>query len=318
MESDDLASAPHPRNYNAARCGLGRLGRVLGDVASSPRDLGRVERNDRDLATPSNLSAGRLELAFTRSGAHNPFEHRRRALAGRVGSGVAWAVDADDDVEVDNSAPLELRSLHEPNTRDVAEPVARYTELAGEPASDGLRCPLPERGRQVVPGGLLVVPVGLRVDRAPESVVVERMTLSARASAVSIADRVDAPERWCGQGHHHGRVCGHGLGHALATAGPAGDELERVGTVGLRAGWTLRGAAIAARHEEHTSWLTGADDAGHELTGLGIDSFAPSAQADRVSAAIDAPNLSSGVDTGHATASSDFCTDGWISWRPWR
>jgi hypothetical protein len=195
VESDDLASAPHPRNYNAARCGLGRLGRVLGDVASSPRDLGRVERNDRDLATPSNLSAGRLELAFTRSGAHNPFEHRRRALAGRVGSGVAWAVDADDDVEVDNSAPLELRSLHEPNTRDVAEPVARYTELAREPASDGLRSSLPQRRREVVPGSLLVVAVGHRIDRAAEPLVVGRVTLTTSASAVSISDRVDAPER---------------------------------------------------------------------------------------------------------------------------
>jgi hypothetical protein len=195
MESDDLASAPHPRNYSAARCGLRRLGRVLGDVASGARDLCRIERNDHDLATPSNQSAVRLELDLTRSGAHNPFEHRRRALAGRVGSGVARAVDADDDMEVHDSAPLEFGCFYEPNTRDVTEPIARHAELAGEPAPDGLRCPLPERRRQVVPGSLLVVPVRLRVDRAAECLVVGRMTLTTSASAVSIADRVDAPER---------------------------------------------------------------------------------------------------------------------------
>jgi hypothetical protein len=126
MESDDLASAPHTRNYNAARCGLRRLGRVLGDVAGGTRDLCRIERNDHDLAPPAKRSALRSESDLTRSGAHNPFEHRGRAFAWRIDSGVARAVNADDHVEVDDSAPLELRSLHEPNTRDVAEPIATH------------------------------------------------------------------------------------------------------------------------------------------------------------------------------------------------
>lgn len=93
--------------------------------------------------------------------------------------------------------------------------------------------------------------------------------------------------RTCGQGREDQRMLRDRRGHGLASGDPGADEVEHVRRVDPRAGQTLTGASIPARHVGDPERLIGAAVARHHLSGGQIDRLGAAPQLDRVGAVPD-------------------------------
>ena len=152
---------------------------------------------------------------------------------------VGGRVQADDGVEVDRAASLELGHL---GVGDPDQPPQLGLLEADQPAQgtlDGDGGPTPQLGRQRVPEHLRLGVVAGRAQRLAQARVVLVMAMPAAIPAamraagtlpVGVAGqhqpplglaRVDPAEGRRGEGHEQPRMGGHGVGDALAALSPA-------------------------------------------------------------------------------------------------
>jgi hypothetical protein len=281
LEIDDVARSTQTRKQEPIGRDLRRLGGVLRYVPGGSADVVLRETDYLELRAPANALAGGGYLNGLDGALDHALEQLRRAAARWLRTGVARAVEPNDCVVVNDTTPLELGGLHEPHAHDVAQSVTSDPELAREPSSDLQHRPLPEHGHEVVPRGLLEVAVRIRIDRRAQNLVMLDVPATARATTVTVPNRVGGTERRSGQRHHYRRVLAYRLGNALATSHARGNELERISSVDLSAGRAARCSPVAARNHEDTARLARRLDPRQELARLGVDAFVPTAEANR-------------------------------------
>jgi hypothetical protein len=188
---------------------------------------------------------------------------------GSQGSGSWWRVQADDRVEVDRTAPLELGHLR---VRHPDQPPQLPLLEADQPTQatmNGDGGPPPQLGRQGVPEHLRLGVIAGRAERLSKAQVIGVVAMPA-ASPVAVRTAsalpegvtgqhqpalrlagVDLAEAGRGEGHEQPRMLSYRLGDALAALEPGGQELVGVGPVGGR---TRRAAGLppgAAGFEQH-------------------------------------------------------------------
>ena len=239
-----------------------------------PPSTGRAGHADGRDRLPERLleQAGRERLGWW----------GQAAGAAALGGGV----QADDGVEVDRAAPLELGHL---GVGDPDQPPQLPLLEADQPAEgtlDGDGGPPPQLGRERVPQHLRLGVVAGRAERLAQPRVVLVVAVPAaipdavRAAGtlpVGVAGQhqpplrlagVDPAEAGSGEGHEQPRMRRHRLGDALAALEAGGQELVGIGPVGGR---TRRAAGLpagAARLEQHPIRLPLAVVDGADLAGL--------------------------------------------------
>ena len=218
---------------------------------------------------------------------------------GPFGMGGVEAVEAEDGVEVDQAAALELGHLGVGQLDPHAVGLGELVEAAAD-ADDGAA---PQLGGVGVPHdrGRVVVAVGAQ--RLAEAGVVVFVPLPAGdpppvravagfapgAAAGDLAARgddagVDRAEGGGGEGGEHARVDGDRLGDALAACQPGADELVGVGPVGFGARRADRGAAVPARDVDRLVRQVLGVQVAEDLAGGGVDVADGAAQPDRADA----------------------------------
>ena len=189
--------SPAPEAVGQPADDLGRLRRVLGDVAGALRRLagGRLEGPRLELEPPPDLaaqSASRRAPARGRTLAR-PRRAPPRTAARRENAGpgawtssarVAWlrAIQPDHAVEVQRPAALILRDLHVRHPHPAAKLAMRHAGQPRELARDLDRRPPPQLRRERVPDHRLLVVKALRAQRLTQPRIVLRVDLAARQS----------------------------------------------------------------------------------------------------------------------------------------
>jgi hypothetical protein len=115
----------------------------------------------------------------------------------RCGRAVLGAVEADDGVEVHESAGLELGDLCERDTDALTPGALAHASLGREDADQLDHEAVPQRGDVPVPQHRALVVIGGRVDRLAQLRVVGVVALAAAARAVAVGSAVDLSERRC-------------------------------------------------------------------------------------------------------------------------
>ncbi len=208
------------------------------------------------------------------------------------GVGACGAVEADDGVEVDQSALLVLGDLGVRDSDGLGEQALRDTGNGGDGAAQVEHEAGPQ-GRGVgVPqhGAGVVVPLG--VERGAEERVALGMGASAAAAGgAARASPVDRAVRGRGEGGEDAGVGGDLVGDVLAAAQAGGDEVVGVPAVELGAGGAAGGAAVAAADQEVSGGQFLGFQFAQDFAGEGVDLGALAFEPDRLGAAAERGQL---------------------------
>src|SRR5438105_3071432 len=102
LECDQLSEGAHAWEQQPVGGNLGRLGRVLGDVAGGAANLAEVEPDDLELASPANALPVQVQLGASDRASDDALEQSARAQRRWLGQDVlAGAVEPDHGVVVD-------------------------------------------------------------------------------------------------------------------------------------------------------------------------------------------------------------------------
>jgi len=260
----------------------GALGRVLREV---PGDLllAPVEQLHLDLRAPGHLATTEIRRRPAGHSRHRVaqrlLEKRRGVLRGRPvvlvrSLGRHLAVQAHEDVEMDEASALELGHLQIGDPRLALELRLRDPQKGGEATRQVDRRVAPELTQAVVPRHRRLVVEALRAQRLTNALLPRLManaaphraavrahgTIASRAARRrlapgTVAAGVYRAEARCGQRGEHHRVTRDRLGDALAAEQTGEHELECVAAVTLSAGRADGFAPIPAPLAKHSVGL---------------------------------------------------------------
>ena len=183
---------------------------------------------------------------------------------------LAGTVEADQCVEVDDAAALELRDLDKRHPAPPGELGCGQPGNPGQRAADGDGEPAPQLGGVPVERDMPGVVVAVRADRLAESRVVVGVDghaparppvwaqpwcaaggPAARGPGSVGAGGVHRPESGCGEGGEHQRVGSDRFRDALTATGGAGvEELPHIAGVLIRAGRAHGRSPVAAPDQQ--------------------------------------------------------------------
>ena len=192
----------------------GGLGSVLGEVVADSSLCSLVDESDIELVSPADPMGhkggfvGHLHLM-----SHGLDGGDELAWQHRDGCSACLVIEADDDVEVNDTSSLELNHL------DIGEPEAgievfdREAKGSGELAAQGNGASLPEFAGQGIKEDRALVVITILTDRCPDAFVVLSVAYgTAKGATVSTESRglmtgsavLDGPmhsaKAWCGEG----------------------------------------------------------------------------------------------------------------------
>ena len=235
---------------------------------------------------------------------------------GRDGGWPGGAVEADDRVEMDDSAALVLGDLGVGKPRLCRERLAGEPGPTGEGPAQGDGESAPQLGGAGVEQDRAGVVVAVRAQRFAELVVVSGVLLRAgdanamradpgvpawmagQCLAVAFPAGVDGTEGGCRQGGEDARVLSDGGGDALAAGQPGADELVGVGPVDLRAGRAPGGPAGLARDGQDAARLVHGAVAVEQFAGSSVDVVNAATQQDGLQASAGVPDANCGGGIG--------------------
>lgn len=315
---------------------VARLRRILGDVGGHGLRVqtaigvaaaglpvhARVDRAGVDLHPETEPThhvprfRGRRVVADPRGGGANQLHQvpsgevdRGRRVRVVVGDGARRAVQADQGVEVDDRAALELRDLRERHPTPTAQVGHRQPQPGGQGAGQGNGEPPPQLRGGPLPHHVPAVVVAVRAQRLPQPAVAlavrghaadepavraprpRSCTPRVAASRAAVAGGtggvggVDRAERRRGQGGEDQRPPGDRRGDALhPPGGTGGEQMPHVALVFMRAARAHRRAPVPAPLVQDPIWLDPTVIARQDLPARPVQGQRRAAQPDRAGA----------------------------------